>query len=88
MSPIDDATLRRCYSLYLWAFTVAASGGVVNFDLDSDAERELGWKTVLLHQHAVSMGAVHGRTLAMGGLGSVFTLSDFSSRIIPLYPED
>jgi len=53
--------LRRCYSLYLWAYTVAVgNAGVVNFDLEDDVMDSLGVDVTLAYQRAVAMGARHG----------------------------
>lgn len=53
--------LRRCYSLYLWAYTVSVSGGTVDFELADDAMAELGPETVFAHQESVATGASQGR---------------------------
>jgi hypothetical protein len=64
---LDDLkTLRRCYSIYLWAFTVSISGGVVNFDLDDEALDELGPEAVFAHQQAAAQGARQPKLVSSG----------------------
>jgi hypothetical protein len=63
VAPSDDRgeLIRRCYSLYLWAYTMAVSGGAVNYDVEG-AEKEFGWDVVFAHQWSVAAGAARGES--------------------------
>lgn len=49
--------MRRCYSIYLWAYTLSVSGGIVNFDLDDESMEELGADITFAQQNAAALGA-------------------------------
>lgn len=62
----EDPTLtvefrQRCYSLYLWGYTMSVSGGAVNFDLDDDFVKQHGWKASLIFQQSVARGVFRGQ---------------------------
>lgn len=52
-----EETLRRCYGIYLWAYTLSVSGGAVHFDLNEESMEELGVEATFAHHRAAAMGA-------------------------------
>jgi hypothetical protein len=59
-------TSRRCYSIYLWAYTVALSGGAVHFDLNEESMEELGVNITIAHQKSALLGVQHARPSYQG----------------------
>ena len=52
-----EETLRRCYGIYLWAYTLSVSGGAVHFDLNEESMEELGVEATFAHHRAAAIGA-------------------------------
>lgn len=73
----DRKLLRRCYSIYLWAYALAVSGGSVNLDIPDEAMDELGPRAVFAHQHAAALGASSGSHARVNRDGTASTYPEF-----------
>jgi hypothetical protein len=83
MSPEERIKqLRRCYSIYLWAYTVSVSGGPVHFDLDDESTQELGVDVTFAHQRAAAMGAKHAKPYPGNAPPDPFNYAGFLSQFV------